>query len=464
MSGGTITNSPQPGKQRRGPIDSAAMPRSAYIHVPFCAHRCGYCDFTLIAGRDDLIGDYLRALGREINGSSLTAMSPIARRDSDSERGGVSPPVLGTKLTPTEPGGLRLPAQREKQRENAKSEEPLTLALSPPRRGARGQGDELDTLFFGGGTPTHPSCEQLREMFRIVYDRFTLAAGAEVSVEANPLDLTDEKIDVLADAGVNRISLGVQSFSTEALTLLERDHSPSDIEDVIARLKRRFENVSLDLIFGVPGQSLKDWRATLRRAISLGPTHVSTYGLTWEQGTAFGTRRDRGELAPIDEELERAQYALAMDELAAAGFQHYEISNFARPGHRCRHNEVYWSGDEYWAFGPGAARYLSGRRETNIRSVLGWLAKLERGESPVAEAEELEPAHRARELIFLGLRRSAGIAREEFLRRTGFALDDIAASAIQANTACGWLEDTGTRIRLTDEGRFVADRVVAEFL
>ena len=301
-------------------------------------------------------------------------------------------------------------------------------------------------------------------MFRIVYERFTLAAGAEVSVEANPLDLTDEKIDVLADAGVNRISLGVQSFSTEALTLLERDHSPSDIADVIARLKRRFDNVSLDLIFGVPGQSLEDWRATLRRAISLGPTHVSTYGLTWEQGTAFGTRRDRGELAPIDEELERSQYALAMDELATAGFEHYEISNFARPGYRCRHNEVYWSGDEYWAFGPGAARYLNGRRETNIRSVLGWLAKLERGESPVAEAEELEPAHRARELIFLGLRRREGIAREDFLRRTGFALDDIAVSAIQTNTACGWLEETGTHIRLTSEGRFVADRVVAEFL
>ena len=301
-------------------------------------------------------------------------------------------------------------------------------------------------------------------MFRIVYDRFTLAAGAEVSVEANPLDLTDEKIDVLADAGVNRISLGVQSFSTEALTLLERDHSASDIEDVIARLKERFENVSLDLIFGVPGQSLEDWRATLRRAISLGPTHVSTYGLTWEQGTAFGTRRDRGELSPIDEELERAQYALAMDELAAAGFEHYEISNFARPGYRCRHNEVYWSGDEYWAFGPGAARYVGGRRETNIRSVLGWLAKLERNESPVAEAEELEPAHRARELIFLGLRRSDGIARDDFMRRTGFRLDEVAREAIQNNVTRGWLEDSGSHIRLTPEGRFVADRVVTEFL
>ena len=454
------------------------MPRSAYIHVPFCAHRCGYCDFTLIAGRDDLIGDYLRALEREIGASpSLPHLAPLGRGAGSEgrltgnaryESAPFSPEVdllLGAEHdSPLSPhpspdhrsGGARGEGDRREER--------LTSALSPPRRVARGQANELDTLFFGGGTPTHPSCEQLRELFRIVSERFTLAPGAEVSVEANPLDLSDEKIDLLADFGVNRISLGVQSFSPEALTLLERDHSPCDIEDVVARLQRRFDNVSLDLIFGVPGQSLDDWRATLHQAISLGPTHVSTYGLTWEQGTAFWSRRARGELRTIDEELERAQYALAMDELTTAGFEHYEISNFARPGFRCRHNEVYWAGDEYWAFGPGAARYLNGRRETNLRSVTGWLAKLERGESPVAEAEELEPAHRARELLFIGLRRTEGISREDFQRRTGNTLETIAATAILANVARGWLEDDGTTIRLTHEGRFVADRVVADFL
>ena len=470
MSGRTITKAHRPSKERRGPVDSAyaaravfgvqfsvfsktkntrvqlntenrtlktvLMPSSAYIHVPFCAHRCGYCDFTLIAGRDDLIGDYLRSLDRELL-ESLESTVPQAD-DRIGEPGAVRPRILWVE----ESGSLRHPAHQE----------------SPRAR------DELDTLFFGGGTPTHPSCEQLRELFRIVYERFSLAPEAEVSVEANPLDLSDEKIDLLADAGVNRISLGVQSFSPEALTLLERDHSPCDIEDVMARLRRRFDNVSLDLIFGVPGQSLDDWRATLRRAISLGPTHVSTYGLTWEQGTAFWSRRARGELRTIDEELERDQYALAMEELTAAGFEQYEISNFARQGSRCRHNEVYWAGDEYWAFGPGAARYVNGRRETNLRSVTGWLAKLERGESPVAEAEELEPAHRARELLFIGLRRTAGISREDFQRRTGFTLDAVAATAIVANVERGWLEDDGATIRLTQEGRFVADRVVADFL
>jgi oxygen-independent coproporphyrinogen-3 oxidase len=375
------------------------FPRSAYIHVPFCAHRCGYCDFTLIAGRDDLIGDYLKSLDRE----------------------------LATGL-----------------------------------QGRRNV--ELDTLFFGGGTPTHPSCDQLRDLFQIVFRRFRLAPDAEVSVEANPLDLTDEKIDLLAEAGVTRISLGVQSFSPQALTLLERDHSQQDIGDVCHRLHRRFQNLSLDLIFGVPDQSREDWVNTLNHAIQLNPEHISTYGLTWEAGTAFGTRRDRGELTPIDEETERDQYALAMSVLSQAGYEQYEISNFARPGFACRHNEVYWAGKEYWAFGPGAARYLKGRRETNIRSVLGWLARIERGESPVADAEELEPSHRARELLFLGLRRIRGISRAEYLQASGFDLDVIAGEAIRSNVGRGWLEETDSGIRLTREGRFVADRVVADFL
>ena len=398
------------------------MPRSAYVHVPFCAHRCGYCDFTLIAGRDDLIVDYLRSLDQELRTALPSSVTADPMGDG-------------------------------------------TMGHSAAELGAADRGTaELDTLFLGGGTPTHPSCEQLRDLFRSLSSHFRFASRAEVSVEANPLDLTDEKIDVLADAGVNRVSLGVQSFSPRALTLLERDHTPDNIADVMRRLRRRFDNISLDLIFGVPGQSLADWQATLRRAIDFGPEHLSTYGLTWEAGTAFGTRRDRGELTPIDEELERDQYALAMDELSAAGFEQYEISNFAKPGFRCRHNEVYWAGSEYWAFGPGAARYLNGRRETNIRSVLGWLARIERGESPIADAEELEPRHRARELLFLGLRRCDGIERADFRQRSGFDLNDIAAQAIADNIRRGWLDETASGIRLTREGRFVADRVVADFL
>jgi oxygen-independent coproporphyrinogen-3 oxidase len=283
-------------------------------------------------------------------------------------------------------------------------------------------------------------------------------------MEANPLDLTDEKIHLLADTGVNRISLGVQSFSTSALKILERDHRPEDISDVVSRLRRRFDNISMDLIFGVPGQTLADWQQTLDQAIDLAPAHISTYGLTFETGTAFWTRRERGEMASIDEELERDQYALAMERLTAAGFEQYEISNFALPGLECRHNNIYWNGEEYFGFGPGAARYLHGQRETNIRSVLGWLSRIEREESPVADSEELDPVHRARELIYLGLRRSAGVSRDSFCMRTGLHLDDLVGETIQQQIKLGLLQDTGTHICLTHEGRFVADRVVMEFL
>lgn len=374
------------------------LPRSAYIHVPFCAHRCGYCDFTLVAGRDDLIGDYLAGLDREIENDRITGQPP------------------------------------------------------------------LNTLFLGGGTPTHPPINQLRQLLQIILRRFSVSTATEFSVEANPLDLTDSKIQLLSDNGVNRISLGVQSFSRKALTLLERDHSPEDITDVLARLNRRFNNVSIDLIFGVPGQSVQDWKQDLQRAIDLGPVHISTYGLTYEQGTAFWTRRERGELQSIDEELEREQYAIAMDVLTRSGYEQYEISNFARPGFQCRHNHVYWNGNEYWAYGPGAARYLRGRRETNIRSVLGWLNRLEHGESPVSDAEELNPERKARELIYLGLRRMTGISRNDFQRRTGFLLDDLCGAEIVQQTRIGLLEDDGAAIRLTREGCFVADRVVMAFL
>jgi oxygen-independent coproporphyrinogen III oxidase len=374
------------------------FPRATYIHVPFCAHRCGYCDFTLISGRDDLVGDYLRALDRELQRADVA--------------------------------------------------EPITL----------------DTLFFGGGTPTYPDVADLRTLLQIVLQRFQVADSTEFSVEANPLDLTDEKIELLVRAGVNRFSLGVQSFAPAALKILERNHSPDQVVDAINRLRPKCRNISLDLIFGVPGQTLEDWRDTVRRGIDQTPTHISTYGLTFERGTAFWTRRERGEISPVGDDLERDQYALAIEELSAAGYEQYEISNFAQPGFQCRHNHVYWNGDEYWAFGPGAASYLHGRRQTNIRSVYGWLTRLERLESPVAETEELNDAHRARELIYLGLRRNSGINRAAFAQRTGTRLDDLCGRALAQQIGLGLLEDDGQSVRLTPEGRFVADRVVMEFL
>jgi oxygen-independent coproporphyrinogen III oxidase len=371
-------------------------PRSAYIHVPFCVHRCGYCDFTLVARRDDLIDAYLEALAID-----------LAR-------------------------------------------------LERPR--------EVDTLFFGGGTPTHLPAPQLAQLMSVARRWFPPAPGAEICVEANPAGLDDAKVAVLAEAGVNRVSLGVQSFDTAVLELLERDHRGSDIPAVVDRVRRSIPNLGLDLIFGVPGQTLELWRATLSSALALEPTHLSTYGLTFEKGTAFQSRLDKGLLHRCDEECEREMYALTMDELPRAGFEQYELSNFARPGFRCRHNEVYWAGRPFFGFGPGAARYALGRRELNHRSVTTWIHRVLAGRSPIAESEELSPEERARELVMLNLRRCDGLALTEFREQTGFDFRQLAGDALPKHARQGLLEGRDGHVRLTREGRFLADTVFAEYV
>src|SRR5580704_16039139 len=373
-----------------------AEPRSAYIHVPFCVHRCGYCDFTLVARRDDLIDAYLDALAID-----------LAR-------------------------------------------------LERPR--------EIDTLFFGGGTPTQLPVPQLNRLLSLARHWFPPAPGAEICVEANPAGLDDDKVAVLADAGVNRVSLGVQSFDSEVLELLERDHRGSDIPAVVERVRRSIPNLGLDLIFGVPGQTLELWRTTLSTALALEPTHLSTYGLTFEKGTAFQSRLDKGLLQRCDEESEREMYALTMDELPRAGFEQYELSNFARPGVRCRHNEVYWAGKPFFGFGPGAARYAAGRRDLNHRSVTTWIKRVLAGQSPIAESEELPPEGRARELVMLNLRRCEGLDLGEFREQTGFDFHRLAGDALPRHVRQGLLEQTNGRVRLTREGRFLADSVFAEYV
>jgi oxygen-independent coproporphyrinogen-3 oxidase len=375
-------------------IDLTEAPTAAYIHVPFCAHRCGYCDFTLVAGKDHLVDQYLRALEIELR------------------------------------------------------------TLEHPRT--------ISTLFVGGGTPTHLPCAALDRLLALVRRWFDLAPGYEFSVEANPSGFDREKVDLLAAQGVNRVSLGVQSFDESLLEVLERDHDAAQVEAAAALLAERIPNFSFDLIFGVPGQTLGLWRETLRRGVALGPGHLSTYGLTFEKGTAFWSRRAKGSLRQAPDELERAMYAAVMDDLADAGFEQYELSNFARSGRRCRHNETYWAGLPYFGFGPGAARYLGGRRETNHRSVTTWLARILTGKSPVGDVDELSPADRARETLVIGLRRSRGVRLDEFRTQTGFDLEAVAGAAIARHCGAGLLERTADGIRLTREGRFLADTVIVD--
>lgn len=371
-------------------------PSSAYIHVPFCQHRCGYCDFTLVARKDHLIDDYLAAMEQQ--------------------------------LATVEPG------------------------------------TELQTLFLGGGTPTHLSIQQLQRLFSALFNRFRLADDCEFSIEANPLNLSLEKIDFLKQIGVNRVSLGVQSFYSEILTFLERDHQPEQIFEIVQNLQARIPNTSLDLIFAVPGQSLSDWESSLADAVGLGIPHLSTYGLTIEKGTSFWSRQQSGLFDLPADDLAGSMYEFSLDYLGSRGLQHYEISNFARPGFECRHNEVYWTGYPYYGFGPGAASYLNGVRRQNHRSVTTWLKHVAAGESPIAEQEELDPESRAREAIIFGLRRRVGINLAEFASRYGFSIPELAESAIERNIAAGLLEQTETHLRLTQAGCLLADSVVVDFL
>lgn len=371
-------------------------PRAAYIHVPFCAHRCGYCDFTVIAGRDDLAADYLTAMERE----------------------------LGT--------------------------------LGAPR--------EIDTLFIGGGTPTHLTPGQLDRLLSLLNHWLPLAPGGEFSIEANPAGFTKETVDVLVAHGVNRVSLGVQSFSTPLLQTLERDHDEDTIIAATSALRGRIDNFGFDLIYAVPGQTLAEWQATLDHATKLRPAHISTYGLTYEKGTSFWTRRLQHDLTPVTDPLEAQMYAAAVDGLPARGYPQYELSNFAATGHECRHNAMYWQGLPYYGFGPGAASYVEGTRRTNHRSMTTWLKRVLAGDSGVHDAETLSPEDRAREAIWLGLRRTCGIDRESFARRFEIPLDDLVSAEMPRLLAAGWIEDDGRSIRLSRAGRFMADRVAATFL
>jgi oxygen-independent coproporphyrinogen-3 oxidase len=248
------------------------------------------------------------------------------------------------------------------------------------------------------------------------------------------------------------------------LPVLERIHGPEHVAPAVDAVRSRGMKLSLDLIFGVPGQSLDDWRSDLDRALEFEPDHISTYGLTYEKGTPLWKQRERGQVAALDEDKELEMYLLAMDHLEAMGFEHYEISNFARPGQRCKHNEIYWANYAYFGFGLGAARYVQGRRDLNVRGLNDYLKRVLAGESPTFQSEALGPEERAKETAIIQLRRSDGIDRAEYRRQTGFDIDALLGAKIAQHVALELVADDGSRIRLTRKGKCVADGLAADLL
>lgn len=372
-------------------------PRAAYVHIPFCAHKCGYCDFASLAGSDHLADRYLAALERE-------------------------------------------------------------MAMM-------GQPQEVETIFIGGGTPTRLEARALARLVASVRRWFPLVPGGEWTVEANPGTLDAEKVDVLRDGGVNRVSLGAQSFQPELLRALERNHAPEEVERALELVRPRFSHWSFDLIFGVPGSTAELWAADLETALALGPSHLSCYGLVYEKGTALWKQWQAGQVREVDEDVERTMYAHTIDRLEEAGLPLYEISNFARPGHECRHNLVYWANDAYFGVGLGAARYMRGVRSSNTRDLPAYLRRVEAGEPATGPTETLDPEARARETAVLMLRRTTtGIERPDFQQRTGYDLDALAGSTVARYVGRGLLADDGRRVRFTREGLFLADSVLCDLL
>lgn len=323
---------------------------------------------------------------------------------------------------------------------------------------------ELDTIFIGGGTPTHLDPARLQRLCQMLTDRFRLAPGFEWSVEANPEDIDATKLALLNQYGINRVSLGVQSFNDEKLAILERSHDGQQVRRIIETVAEVIDNVSLDLIFAAPGESINDWQNDLNIATSLPIKHASTYALTFEKGTSFWSRRLKGTLHESPEEVELHMYDLAREHFAAAGMQHYEISNFAKPGFPCRHNLSYWRGLGWYAAGPGAAAYVDGYRNVNHRSTTAYLKRLESGESPVAESERVTTEQAAREAAAFGVRMIDGVDLDAIGQQYEMELWQLCANEIEQMLRQGLVERTERKLKLTERGIHFADSVASELL
>lgn len=386
-------------------VPGAEQPFSVYIHVPFCAARCGYCDFnTYVLGSmgPGAVQAYLEAAHTEIDAAAA-------------QFGGLGP--------------------------------------------AR-------TLFFGGGTPTMLSPGQLGELVGHVHDAWGLASGAEVTTEANPETLDAQVLDGLLEAGVNRLSMGMQSADRGVLRLLDRVHTPGRAVEM-ARLARErgFDDVSLDLIFGTPGETLDSWRHSLQTALGASPDHISAYSLIVEEGTRLAARIRRGEVPMTDEDDMADKYLAAEQILTDAGFVNYEVSNWARPAtgpdgavdlHRAEHNMAYWLGYDWWGIGPGAHSHVGRARWWNVKHPKRYEEMCTAGRLPVDDGEVLGPEERHEETVLLRLRLSDGLPLAELRPAERPRARKVVDDGLGA-------EDDGM-LRLNLRGRMLADRIITDLL
>lgn len=322
----------------------------------------------------------------------------------------------------------------------------------------------IETLFIGGGTPTHLEPPALDRFLTMARQRFDCESLSEFSVEANPEDINETKLNILADHGVNRISLGVQSFQASKLSMLQRGHSDRIAIDAVEACATKIGNVSIDLIFAAPGETLSQWQSDLRQALSLPIDHLSTYALTFEKGTTFWNQLRRGEFSGLDDDVEVQMYQTARSMCRDHGLQQYEISSFAFPGKRCQHNLAYWRGLGWYAAGTGAASFTDGVRRVNHRSTTTYLKKVESGITPVHESEEIKPEQYARERFAFGMRMIEGVDVDQLTAETGIDLQKLCRDELLHMQQHDLIASDGPRLYLTERGILFADTVASNLL
>ncbi|GAA2507200.1 MULTISPECIES: radical SAM family heme chaperone HemW [Kocuria] len=399
-----------------GALPASAVARAAdrtlslYVHVPFCAVRCGYCDFNTYT---------MEQLGDGVSRDDY-------HRDAAAE--------------------VRF------------ARSVLDAAGAPPRA--------LHSVFFGGGTPTLLPARELANMLGQARQSFGLAPDAEVTVEANPDSVTAETFDVLAEAGVTRVSFGMQSAVPHVLRVLERTHTPANVPRAVGWAKERGLGTSVDLIYGTPGESVADWRTSLEAALEMDSDHVSAYSLIIEDGTKLAAQMRRGEVPRVDPDDQAEKYTLADAMLREAGFEWYEVSNWSRDAHgrsalenRSAHNLAYWRNQDWWGIGPGAHSHSDGVRWWNLKHPLPYTNKVRQGVSPAAGRETLDAQTRYVEDVMLGIRIRDGLETAQ--------LQPEGRKAVAGLIADGWLDGAaavrGTAV-LTDAGRLMADAVTRRLL
>jgi len=390
------------------PSETSRPALGAYIHIPFCFHKCHYCDFYSIVDNRNRQTAFTQRLIEEL----ATVPGRIGSRTA---RGGVK------------------------------------------RRRPK-------TVFIGGGTPTLLATACWEPLLEAINNHLVGEGTSEFTVEANPETVTPELMRLLAGGGVNRLSIGAQSFNPAHLKTLERWHEPANVARAIELARAAgIDNVNLDLIFAIPGQSVEDWREDLLHAMALEPTHVSCYGLMYEPNTPLTQRMHMGRITPVEDDVEAAMYELARDLLGGADYEHYEISAWAKPGRRCAHNIIYWRNHDWWPFGPSAAGHVRGLRWKNIARLGDYLAG--EGLPAAIDVEQLDEDGRVGETLMLGLRLLDGIALDEVdqllaLGRRG----EARARAIERLVAGGLLSRGDGSLRLTSCGLLMADSVISELL